>query len=103
MLAATADGKRLRGSDALAILPFQVDERTWAVGVYVLGLDITRVAAQGTLWLEVDRKLVSKPVALLRPAAEWRAEAVVVKAEAGRTVIRMPVSEDLTWVRLVAE
>ncbi|MCL2701727.1 MAG: hypothetical protein FWE88_08545 [Phycisphaerae bacterium] len=90
------DGKPLTASDAMTILPFQIDSKKYAVMVYVQTPDITKRLEPVTMTLSID-KVVKGDVKLIVPsnaAADGKAQ--VSQAKDNFTLVTFPVSDEAT-------
>ncbi|MBI4602815.1 MAG: hypothetical protein HY721_12735 [Planctomycetes bacterium] len=108
LIPASGASRPLRASDAVALLPFQIDERRFAVAAYVVTPDVTRPMAPVRMTLEVDRRLATEGASLQRPAAAGGAEPATARAEVSArtdrtTTLRFEVADDVTWLRFELE
>jgi len=92
--ASTKDGKPLTASDAITILPFQIDSKKYAVMVYVQTPDITKRLEAVPMTLSVDKPIKGKVQMVVpsNPAADGQAEVSQVKDNF--SLITLPVSDE---------
>lgn len=97
LIAKSPKGGPLMASDAVAILPFQVSKKKFAVACYVVTPDISK-AYKGTLMtLQVDKK-IKGDAAIARPVEHKTAKATLIESKADATTLAFPVTDDVTWV-----
>jgi hypothetical protein len=87
----------LKASDAVTLLPFQIDEKRYAVAAYIMTPDISRVLPARSITLEIDRPIKGE-VKTLVPHTQQRGEAKVD----GQT-ITFDIRDDVTWVMIEVE
>jgi len=95
-------GGRLKASDALALLPFQITETRFAVACYVVTPNIAVRFKPAALTLEVDRKLKGE-AATIHPSDQAQGKAAVLARKDNATTLSFPVADDVTWVVFDAE
>jgi hypothetical protein len=88
----------LKASDAIALLPFQMDAKRFAVAAYVVSPNIAEPMAPVPLTLEVDRRV--RKASAHRPGIRTTQEIAIVERAAEQTRLRFPVADDVTWVRI---
>ena len=98
----TGNAGPMRASDLVALLPFQLDDKRFAVAAYVVTPNIAVPMEPVRITVEVDRG-IRGDAALLRPYTEAAGEADVLRRDAKSTTLRFPLADDVTWVRFEVE
>jgi hypothetical protein len=93
----------LRASDCVALLPFQLDERRFAVAAYVLTPNIAQPLAPLRMTLQVDRRLTAAGATTARPATGAAGAATVTDRTDRATTLTFDIADDVTWVRFETE
>jgi len=93
----------LRASDALAILPFQLTERGYAVAIYVVTPNIAVPLRAQRLRLVIDRPLVPASLTLSRPVTGFTGVPALEARDAGSTTLCFDIHDDVTWLRFEIE
>ena len=101
LIGASGNGKALHASDLVAILPFQLDERSFSVAVYVMTPNIAESMPSLKMTLQVDKKVIGD-VSALRPSDQTIGKVEIQKAE-DSTIIKFDVHDDVSWIRLKIE
>jgi len=101
LIPASPHGEALRASDAVALFSFQIAATEFAVAAYVVSPDITRLLPAMTMTLEVDRLLPQRGTTVYRIFGRQGTHVDILQRdpETGRTVIRFPVHDDVSWLR----
>jgi hypothetical protein len=99
LIPATGSAGPLRASDAVALLPFQLDARRFAVAAYVVTPNLALPLEPLTLTLQVDRALGPDTPVTLRPATGATGRAKVTTRAEGATTLTFPIADDVTWLR----
>ena len=97
LIGPSAEGGRLTASDAVALLPFQVTARRFAVAAYVVTPNIAAPMAPVRMALRIGRT-VAGDVATLHPSGGASGKAEIVRREDGATTIAFDVRDDVTWL-----
>ncbi len=92
----------LKASDAVALLPYQVDADRYAVAAYVLTPNIADPMKPVTLTLEIDQAIDGE-VRTLRPADGETGAAAIVSRNGGKTTIRCEIVDHVTWLRFTVD
>ncbi|OPZ26186.1 MAG: hypothetical protein BWZ02_02134 [Lentisphaerae bacterium ADurb.BinA184] len=90
-------GGPLMASDAVAILPFQITETSFAVACYVVTPNLAAKFEPTTMTLRVARKLKGD-AATSHPSDQTTGQAVVTERQADATTLTLPVTDDVTWL-----
>jgi hypothetical protein len=90
--ASKGSDKVLRASDAVTLLPFQLDDNSYAVAAYVMSTDISRPITPIPITIEIDRKIAGD-VKTIVPVTKATGTAKV----AGSTVT-FDLRDDVTWM-----
>jgi hypothetical protein len=90
---------KLRASDLVALLPFQLDENRFAVAAYVLTPNIGERLRPLRMTLRIDRRLADGGVLTLRPATQAEGIAAIVARDADSTRVCFDIHGDVTWLR----
>ena len=88
-------------SDAIALLPFQIDGRTFAVAAYIVSPNVAQPLDAIAATVQIDHRIAG-PVSTLRPATQQRGS-VVVEHSGDATVVRFKLHDDVTWLRFTIE
>jgi hypothetical protein len=91
----------LRASDAIALLPFQIDGQTFAVAAYVVSPNIAQPLDAIAATVQIDRRIAG-PVSTMRPATQQRGTAAV-EPSGEATIVRFELHDDVTWLRFAVE
>ena len=91
----------LRASDAIALLPFQIDGRTFAVAAYVVSANIAQPLEPIAATVQIDRRIAG-PVSTMRPATQQHGTAPV-EQRGDASVVRFALHDDVTWLRFAVE
>jgi hypothetical protein len=91
----------LRASDAIALLPFQIDDRTFAVAAYVASPNVAQPLDAIAASVQIDRRIAG-PVSTLRAATQQRGTAAV-EQRGEATIVRFELHDDVTWLRFAVE
>jgi len=97
LIPATGKAGPIRASDAVALLPFQIDRTRFAVAAYVVTPNIALPIKPVQITLEVD-KPIRPEVATLRPYTQRRGAAAIVQRGEHATTIRFEIADDVTWM-----
>lgn len=103
LIPATGTAGPLMASDAVALLPFQIDEHTFAVAAYVVTPNITQAMPPVRATLQIDRTLHVSRVTTIRPATLEHKEATIVARAANATTVQFDLYDDVVWLRFVLE
>jgi hypothetical protein len=95
-------GPALAASDAVALLPFQVDEQTYVVAAYVVTPNIGQPLTPVKMTLRIDQR-IADDVKLQRLTADAPAQAEIVERGDGWTTIALPVCDEVTWIRFAVK
>jgi len=87
------DGKPLTASDAVTILPFQIDSKKYAVMVYVQTPDITRRLAAVPMTLSIDKPIKGSVQAIV-PSNGADAKAELSQVKDTFSLISLEISDD---------
>jgi len=90
--ASKGSDKVLHASDAVTLLPFQIDANTYAVAAYVMSTDISRAITPVPVTIEIDRKLVGE-VKTIVPVTK-----ATSTAKANGSSITFDLRDDVTWL-----
>jgi hypothetical protein len=101
LIPASGTSGSLRASDAIALLPFQIDGRTFAVAAYVVSPNIAQPMDAIVATVQIDRRIAG-PVSTMRPATQQRGTAAVEQCS-DATVVRFALHDDVTWLRFAVE
>ena len=93
----------LRASDAVALLPFQLDQRRFAVAAYVVSPNIADRMEPVRMTLQVDRRLTDGGASLLQPYTGMRGPARILERTRDSTTLAFDLHDDVTWLRFEAE
>ena len=94
---------RQRASDLVAILPFQLDERRFAVAAYVVTPNIADPLRPVRMTLEIGCPISAKGVALRRPAVGMTGTALVLDRTDSTTTLSFDLHDHVTWLRFETE
>lgn len=86
----------LLASDAVALLPFQLDATHFAVAAYVVTPNITRPLEPLQLTLEIDQRITAAHT--LHPTSLTHGRPRVVSHRKNLTTLEFPVRDDVTWL-----
>ena len=92
-----------RASDALAILPFQLTERGYAVAIYVVTPNVAVPLPAQRLRLLINRPLVPVSLTLSRPVTGFTGVPTLDAKENGTTTLAFDIHDDVTWLRFELE
>jgi hypothetical protein len=95
LIAGTGNGQPLRASDAIALLPFQLDAKRLAVAAYIVTPDITKPLPTLKLTLQVDQAL--RAVTARRPLEPARQQAKIRNRDRHGTTLTGEITDDVTW------
>ena len=95
----TGSAGPLKASDALTILPFQLDETSYAVAVYAMTPNIAVAMPAAKITLEIDKELATPRVESLRPSCGMTAIPKVAASTGGVTSVTFDLTDDVTWLR----
>jgi len=109
LIPATGKAGPMKASDLVALLPFQIDERTFAVAAYVVTPNVAVPMEPVKITLSVDGNIVGKAT-LLRPytGAKGEVEPNSIALTMGpaenpvtfyETLLTFDLCDDVTWVR----
>ena len=87
----------LRASDAIAILPFQVTPKKFAVAIYIVTPNIAQRLKPIPFIIEVD-KAVKGDVAAIHCSTQTAGKAQVVSKAKGTTALAVEVGDDVTFL-----
>jgi len=96
-------GPQLLASDAIALLPFQIDEKTFAVAAYILTPNIAQPLEPIELTLKIDKRLTSTIPTTIKIQGGVKGEAQVLDRAADSTTVRFQISDEVTWLRFQLE
>ncbi|HUU70379.1 MAG TPA: hypothetical protein VM186_12695, partial [Planctomycetota bacterium] len=99
----SANGGSLTAADAVALLPYQLDERTFAVAAYVVSTNIADRLQPLRMTLQIDRRIGDAGVAWSQPSCNATGTAAVVERNADFTTIDFDVHDDVTWLTFAVE
>jgi hypothetical protein len=88
----------LRASDLLAVLPFQVARKRYAVALYVVTPNIARPMAALPITLQVGARLTSTGAVALRPADQTAATIRYIERIGARTALTFDIHDAVTWL-----
>jgi len=89
---------RTRASDLVALLPFQLDERRFAVATYVLTPNIAERLRPVRMTVEVDRRLASATTR--RPSTQMEGCPLITARTGNSTTLSFDLADDVTWLEL---
>jgi len=92
-------GGPLRASDAVALLPFQIDDNEFAVAAYVVTPDVTRRMRPLKMTLQVQGEVSDAGVSTLQVSRQAPGSAMVVDRTGGWTTLVFDVRDDVTLLR----
>ena len=101
LIRASGESGPLRASDAIALLPFQIDGHTFAVAAYVVSPNVARPLDAIAATVQIDHRIAG-PVSTLRPATRQRGSAAI-EHSGDATVVRFELHDDVTWLRFTIE
>jgi hypothetical protein len=101
LIPASGGSGPLRASDAIALLPFQIDGGTFAVAAYVVSPNIAQPLDAIEATVQIDRRIAGS-VSTMRPATQQRGTALV-EQRGDATVVRFDLHDDVTWLRFAVE
>lgn len=101
LIPASGAAGALRASDAIALLPFQIDRRTYAVAAYIVSPNITQPLDPITATVQIDRRIDGR-VATIRPATQQRGTAAAERS-GDDSIIRFDLHDDVTWLRFAVD
>lgn len=87
----------LMASDAVALLPFQIDEHKFAIAAYVVTPNISVPLAPAKLTLRIDKALAGDP-ATLHPSTQTVGKAATLEKGKDYTVVDFDICDDVTWL-----
>lgn len=96
LIPATGTAGPLKASDALALLPFQLDAKRFAVAAYVVTPNLAQPMVPLSLTLKVDRRV--KKAESQRPYTGASAKAKVLTSAAAASTLRCEIADDVTWI-----
>ena len=97
-------GEPLKASDAVAILPFQISKKKFAVAAYVVTPTITVPLKPTKMTLQVDQ-IVKGEVATLHPVTQVKGAATILETNTKdkTTTMSFTVDDSVTWVVFTAK
>jgi hypothetical protein len=101
LIPASGASAPLRASDAIALLPFQIDRHTYAVAAYIVSPNVAQPLAPITASVEINRRITG-PAAAIRPATREHGTAAV-EHRGNTTLLRFELNDDVTWLRFAVE
>ena len=87
----------MRASDLVALLPFQIDSKKFAVAAYILTPNIAQLLAPGKMTLEIDKELDGR-VTVMRPCTQEKTRAEIIDRNNDATTIEFEIADDVTWL-----
>jgi hypothetical protein len=93
----------LTASDAVVLLPFQIDRKTFAIAAYVMTPNLACRMPPIPATIEVDGKLAGPAVHTIRPATLQRGTARVTNRTENSTAVSIDLCDDVTWLRCELE
>jgi hypothetical protein len=103
LIPATGRTGPLRASDLVALLPFQLDAKRFAVAAYVVSPNIAERLRPMRMTLQLDRRVTDAGVALAQPAVGMTGSALVTGRTADATTVALDLGDDVTWLRFEVE
>jgi hypothetical protein len=97
LVPATGGAAALKASDAVALLPFQVTRRRFAVAAYVVTPNIARPMKPVRMTLQVDRE-IRGDVATMHPSDQAKGKADVVEQAKDSTTVTFDLRDDVTFL-----
>ena len=102
LVPATGDAGPLRASDAVTLLPFQIDLKKFAVAAYVMTPNIAKPMSPAKMTLEIDKK-INGGASILRPYTQHESQARILKQNDNATTVEFDIADDVTWLVFEAE
>jgi hypothetical protein len=90
--ASKGSDKILRASDAVTLLPFQLDKNTYAVAAYLMSTDISRPTTPTPITIEIDRKIAGE-VKTIVPVTQS-----IGRAKVEGSSVTFDLRDDVTWI-----
>jgi hypothetical protein len=87
----------LMASDAVALLPFQISEKKFAVAAYVVTPNIAVPMKPARMTLKIDKELAGG-VLTSHPSTQTKGAAQIVEQGKGSTTMSFDIRDDVTWV-----
>jgi hypothetical protein len=103
LIPGTGRGQPLRASDAVALLPFQLGERSFAVAAYIVSPNVAQRMRPVRMTLQIDRSLTSAGASLIEPYTQTRGCALVIARSSGSATLSFDIHDDVTWLRFEVE
>jgi hypothetical protein len=90
--------KALRASDMVAILPFQLTDKRYAVAVYVVTPNIAKPMEPVQMTLRIGAKLTGAGAIALHASGRTARQTQLVECTDVRTVLTFDARDDVTWL-----
>jgi hypothetical protein len=97
LIPASGASAPLFASDAIALLPFQIDRHMYAVAAYIVSPNVAQPLDPIAATIQIDRRIAG-PVAAIRPATQQR-DTAPVEHRGNSTLVRFEIYDDVTWLR----
>jgi hypothetical protein len=102
LIPASTGGGLLKASDAVVLLPFQLDDKRFSVAVYVMTPNIAVRMTPLRMTLQIDKRVTPAGVAVSHPSTRMTGSAEVL-ARTEATTIAFDVTDDVTWLRFAID